>query len=62
MTNVKLIDLYVGKTVYYIPSHCDNIIDNVEAGQVSTINENGVWVRYTTGDTGAKTNLSDLYV
>lgn len=62
MRNIKQEELYEGRTVYYIPSHCDNIIDNSEIGVISTVKGNDVWVRYTTGDTGAKTELSDLYI
>ena len=62
MVKAKIEDLKEGKTVYYIPSHLDPIVQNAEKGRVSTVNERGVWVRYTDGDTGAKTNIEDLYV
>jgi len=62
MENVKQSNLHVGKIVYYIPKHLLKIVDNAEKGTVSTVNENGIWVRYTDGDTGAKTNIEDLYI
>lgn len=61
MNRVILSELYAGKTVYYIPSHLDKTIDNAERGTISTVSERGVWVRYTTGDTAAKTDIHDLY-
>lgn len=51
----------VGDIVYYIPSHMSVRIENAEKGSVSTVDKRGIWVKYTTGDTGAKTNLQDLY-
>jgi len=36
-------------------------IENAEKGSVSTVDKRGIWVKYTTGDTGAKTNLQALY-
>ena len=40
----------------------DKVISNAEKGIVSTVNDRGIWVRYTTGDTGALTNIEDLYI
>lgn len=51
----------VGDIVYYIPSHKIKIIENAERGVVSTVDKRGIFVRYTYGDTAAKTNLQDLY-
>ena len=61
MTNIIKEDINVGSVVYYIASHEDKTMENAERGVVSTINENGIWVRYTDGDTGAKTDECDLY-
>ncbi len=61
MTNIKQSDLKEKDVVYYIPSHMDKTIDNAERGVVSTVNERGIWVRYTDGETGALTNECDLY-
>jgi len=51
----------VGDIVYYIPSHMEKTLENAEEGVVSTVDSRGIWVRYTSGDTGAKTELADLY-
>lgn len=51
----------VGDIVYYIPSHEIKKKENAEKGVVSTVDKRGIWVKYTTGDTAAKTNLQDLY-
>lgn len=51
-----------GQEVFYVASHLDKTMENAERGIVSTVDDRGVWVRYTTGDTGAKTDMKDLYV
>jgi len=51
----------VGDVVYYIPHHMIKRKDNAERGVVSTVDSRGIWVRYSDGETGAKTNLQDLY-
>jgi len=50
-----------GDIVYYIPAHKIKRKENAEKGVVSTVNKRGIFVKYTTGDTAAKTNLQDLY-
>jgi len=62
MTRAIKADLKVMQTVYYIPSYQDKTLENAEKGIISTINERGIWVRYSTGETGAKTNIEDLYI
>ncbi len=67
MSNIKVDELEVGKVVYYIPDFLKKVIGNAERGiissaYVSTIKGVGIWVRYTDGDTGAKTDIKDLYV
>ncbi len=62
MTKAVKSNLKEKQTVYYIPSHMDKVISNAEKGIVSTVNDRGIWVRYTTGDTGALTNIEDLYI
>ena len=61
MTNIKKEDLKVQDIVYYIPSHLEKTNENAERGIVSTVNDRGIWVRYTDGDTGALTDECDLY-
>ena len=62
MKSIHPDELKVGKVVYYIASHLDKTLENSERGIISTIKGNYVWVRYTDGDTGAKTHIGDLYV
>lgn len=50
-----------GDIVFYIPPHKIKHKDNAEQGTVSTVDKRGIFVKYTTGDTAAKTNLQDLY-
>lgn len=61
MRKVNKSELKEKDVVYYIASHEDKTMENAERGIVSTVNENGIWVRYTDGETGALTNECDLY-
>jgi len=51
----------VNDIVFYIPSHMIVSKSNAEQGVVSSVDKRGIFVKYTTGDTAAKTNLQDLY-
>ena len=67
MRNIEANELEVGKVVYYIPDFLEKVLGNAERGTissayVSTVKGVDVWVRYTDGDTGAKTDIKDLYV
>ena len=60
MDKVNLDDLKVQDRVYYIPDHLEKILENAEEGHISTISEDGVWVRYR-GPQGNLTPISNLY-
>ncbi len=59
VTNIS--ELKVNQIVYYIPHHLQAIPENAERGRVSIIRGKYVWVRYTSGDTGARTPIDMLY-
>lgn len=62
-----VVGLNVGDPVLYVPQYAkgDKSHPDAEKGIVSTVKVDrgsaSVWVRYTTGDTGVKTHLSNLY-
>lgn len=62
-----VVGLEVGDPVLYVPQYAkgDKSHPDAEKGIVSSVKVDrgsaSVWVRYTTGDTGAKTHLSNLY-
>ncbi len=62
MTNVTHPQLREKMVVYYIPSHLEKTLENAERGVISTYSNRGIWVRYTDGETGALTDIKDLYV
>ena len=62
MTNIELKDCEFGRTVSYIPQHKEKIMKNAETGVISSLRSNLIYVKYTTGDTAALTDIKDLYV
>ncbi len=60
MTKIILDELKVHDRVYYIPDHLEKIPENAEEGHISTITEDGVWVRYR-GPQGNLTPIKNLY-
>lgn len=60
MNNIKTVPT-VGDIVYYIPNHLIKHIDNAEKGVVASVDKRGIFVKYTDGDTSARTELQDLY-
>ncbi len=60
MKKLELQEVQVGKKVYYIPDHLENTPGNAESGVVTTVSEDGIWVRYR-GPQGNLTPLKNLY-